>query len=162
MCSRASAGKADMSLRDVTIAQMGNGESNCEWRHAPEARWGFWEFWKKLVELRPASGEDGWLSLARQSQASGLWGGCCTRWGTDEKARIERICNSLSLHVEEPLNSKVIKSFVPELRSRKCFSCFEIPMFYIYIYIYINIICPFRISVSGYGTWSIMPILAQA
>ena len=38
----------------------------------------------------------------------------------------------LSPYVEEPLNSKVIKSFVPELRSRKCFSCLEIPMFYIY------------------------------
>ena len=29
----------------------------------------------------------------------------------------------LSPYVEEPLNSKVIKSFVPELRSRKCVSC---------------------------------------
>ena len=38
----------------------------------------------------------------------------------------------LSPYVEEPLNSKVIKSFVPELRGRKCFSCFEIPMFYLY------------------------------
>ena len=47
--------------------------------------------------------------------------------GGDGKARIERLC--LSPYVEEPLNSKVIKSFVPELRSRKCFSCFEIPMF---------------------------------
>ena len=27
----------------------------------------------------------------------------------------------LSPYVEKPLNSKVIKSFVPELRSRKCF-----------------------------------------
>ena len=27
----------------------------------------------------------------------------------------------LSPYVEEPFNSKVIKSFVPELRSRKCF-----------------------------------------
>ena len=34
-------------------------------------------------------------------------------------------------YVEEPLNSKVIKGFVPERRSRKCFSCFEIPMFYV-------------------------------
>ena len=41
----------------------------------------------------------------------------------------------LSPYVEEPLNSKLIKSFVPELRSRKCFSCFEIPMFYV-IYIW--------------------------
>ena len=40
----------------------------------------------------------------------------------------------LSPYVEEPLNSKVIKSFVPELSSRKCFSCFVIPMFYEYIY----------------------------
>ena len=40
----------------------------------------------------------------------------------------------LSPYVEEPLNSKVIKSFVPELRSRKCFLCFEIPMFYVHIY----------------------------
>ena len=39
----------------------------------------------------------------------------------------------LSPYVKEPLNSKVIKSFVPELRSRKCFSCFEIPMFYVYM-----------------------------
>ncbi len=37
----------------------------------------------------------------------------------------------LSPNVEEPLNSKVIKSFVPELRSPKCFSRFEIPMFYV-------------------------------
>ena len=31
----------------------------------------------------------------------------------------------LSPYVEEPLNSKVIKSFVPELRSRKCFFVFR-------------------------------------
>ena len=39
----------------------------------------------------------------------------------------------LSPYFEEPLNSKVIKSFVPELRSRKWFSCFGIPMFYAYM-----------------------------
>ena len=39
----------------------------------------------------------------------------------------------LSPYVEQPLNSKVIKSFVPEPRSLKCFSCFEIPMFYVYM-----------------------------
>ena len=39
----------------------------------------------------------------------------------------------LSPYVEEPLNSKIIKSFVPELRSHKCFSCFEIPLFYVYM-----------------------------
>ena len=48
-----------------------------------------------------------------------------------------------SPYVEEPLNSKVIKSFVPELRNRKCFSCFEIPMFNVYMlwtfYVHFNI-----------------------
>ena len=50
----------------------------------------------------------------------------------------------LSPYVEKPLNSKVIKSFVPELRSRKCFSSFGIPMFYVYMLWYV--------MVSGYGT----------
>ena len=49
------------------------------------------------------------------------------RWKSQNRKNVY-----LSPHVEEPLNSKVIKSFVPELRSRKCFSCFEIPMFYLY------------------------------
>ena len=57
----------------------------------------------------------------------------------------------LSSYVEKPLNSKVIKSFVPELRSRKCFSCFEIPMFYV-IYIYEHYMSISHMAVSGYGT----------
>ena len=119
---------ADVSLRDVTIAQMGNGATECGWRHAPEACEGFGGFWKsQLVELSPASEENGWLSLGRRGLGQVPHG----MGGSDEKARIERMC--LSPCVEEPLNSKVIKSFVPELRSRKCFSCFEIPMFYVYM-----------------------------
>ena len=101
---------------------------------------------KKSVELRPASEEDGWLSLARGGlgQVPHEMGGG-GRWKRQNRKNVY-----LSPYVEEePLNSKVIKSFVPELRSRNCFSCFEIPMFYKYI---MNIICPFRISVSGYGT----------
>ena len=56
----------------------------------------------------------------------------------------------LSPYVEEPLNSKVIKSFVPELRSRKCFSCFENPMFYVYMLwtFYVHFTYPYH----GYGT----------
>ena len=51
------------------------------------------------------------------------------RWGgADGKVSIEKLC--LSPYVEKPFNSKVIKSFVPELRSRKYFSCFGIPMLY--------------------------------
>ena len=47
--------------------------------------------------------------------------GCRMLWGADGKVSIERWY--LSPYVEKPFNSKVIKSFVPELRSRKCFLC---------------------------------------
>ena len=50
------------------------------------------------------------------------------RWKSQNRKNVY-----LSPYVEETLNSKVIKSFVPELRSRKCFSCFVIPMFYVYM-----------------------------
>ena len=103
---------------------MGNGTRECEWRHAPEAHGGFGGFWKsQWVELKPASGEDDWLSLACQSQASGLWGRCHTRLGGRWKSQ-NRKNVYLSSYVEEPLNSKVIKSFVPELRSRYVFFVF--------------------------------------
>ena len=65
--------------------------------------------------MRPASGENGWFSLARGD----LCGGCRTRCGgggcSDEKASIEIL--RLSANVET-FNSKAIKGFVPELRSR--------------------------------------------
>ena len=82
------------------------------------ARGGFWGFWKKSVEL------SSWLGRRRLTFASSgahvVWG----RW----KSQVY-----LSPYVEKPLNSKVIKSFVPELRSRKCFSYFGIPVFYVYM-----------------------------
>ena len=96
--------------------------------------------------MRPASGEDGWFSLARGD----LCGGCRTRWrGADDMAGIERMC--ISLPYVETFNSKVIKGFVPELRSRYVF--FEFRDSYVLCYIYMNIICPFRVSISGYGTY---------
>ena len=63
-----------------------------------------------------------------------------TWFGADRKVSIERWY--LSPYVEKPLNSTVIKSFVPELRSRKCFLCFGIPV------CVMNILCTFHISVS--------------
>ena len=154
---------ANVSLRDVTIAQMKNGARECEWRHAPEARGGFGEFWRKLVELRLDTKQNGSTFGARRGETNLHVTGAARdggggRWKSQNRKNVY-----LSPYVDEPLNSKVIKSFVPELRSRKCFSCFEIPMLYIYIYIYIyiymlymnilmNIIYTFRISVSGYGT----------
>ena len=102
-----------------------------EWRHALEARGEFWEIWKSQF-TSPVTGEDGWLLLARGSlgqvpheMVGGGWGwGWYGRWKSQNRKNVY-----LSPYVKEPLNSKVIKSFVPELRSRKCFSCFEIPIF---------------------------------
>ena len=62
-------------------------------------------------------------------------------WGAAEKASIERLC--LSPYVEEPLNSKVIKSFVPEQRSRYVF--FEFRDSYVLCIYAMNVPCTFRI-----------------
>ena len=105
----------------VTIKTTDRGcDLRCEWRHAPEAWAGIWE---KTVSWVPASEEEGWLSLARWSLAAGVEHG----WrSADGKVSIERLCHSP--YVEKPLDSKVIKSFVPVPRGCKCFLCFGIPM----------------------------------
>ena len=120
---------ADVSLRDVTIAQMGNGASKCEWRHAPEARGGFWDF-EKVSELSWILPREKTVDFRLLAEALGRCHACWRggRWKIQNRKNVY-----LSPYVEKPLNSKVIKSFVPELRSRKCFSCFEIPMFYVYM-----------------------------
>ena len=68
------------------------------------------------------------------SPKPGQWPLCAHEMGGGRLKSQNKKNVYLSPYVEEPLNSKVIKSFVPELRSRKCFSCFEIPMFYVYLY----------------------------
>ena len=50
--------------------------------------------------------------------------GCRTWFGADGKVVIERLCLSRP-YVEKPFNSKVIRSFVPELRSRQVFFVFR-------------------------------------
>ena len=98
----------------------------CQWRHAPEAyAEGLGEFEKSQLSWVLRSEEEGWLSLARSGLVAGA---TCVRGRADGKVSIERLC--LSPYVEKPLNSKVIKSLVPELRSCKCFSCFGIPIFW--------------------------------
>ena len=62
--------------------------------------------------------------------------------GADEKARIERLC--LSPYVEEPLNSKVMKRFVPEQRSRYVFFEFRDSCSVLCIYV-MNVPCTFCI-----------------
>ena len=118
----------------------------CEWRHAPEACVeDFGGFEKSQLSWVLWPEEEGWLSLARSGLVAGAARG---GGGTDGKVIIERLC--ISLPYVKTFNSKVIRGFVSELRSRKCFSCFRIPMFYVYMYM--NILCMFRISVSDYGT----------
>ena len=68
--------------------------------------------------------------------------------GADGKVIIERLC--ISLPDVETFNSKVIKGFVPELRSRYVFFVFR-DSYVLCIYV-MNILCTFHISVSGYGT----------
>ena len=58
--------------------------------------------------------------------------------------KIERLC--ISLHYVETFNSKVIKGFVPELRSRYVFFVFR-DSYVLCIYV-MNILCTFHISLS--------------
>ena len=88
----------------------------CEWHYTLEA-WA--EIWEKSVNWVLSSEEDGWLS------------GAHVLGGADGNVVIERLCLSLP-YLEKPFNSKVIKSFVPELRSRKCF-CVSGFLRYIYV-----------------------------
>ena len=78
---------------------------------------------KKKVDIRGSSWPDEFVRYGYRALV-GL------RADDVKAVSIEGFCLSLSPYVKKPLNSKVIKSFVPELRSRKCFSCFGIPMFY--------------------------------
>ena len=84
----------------------------------------------KKVELRTGHRTrrvDFRLLAEALSRCRTRWWGGGGRWKSQNRKNVY-----LSPYVKEPLNSKVIKSFVPELRSCKCFSNFEIPMFYLY------------------------------
>ena len=74
---------------------------------------------RKVRSWVSISEEDGWLSELAEA---------------DGKVVIERLCLSLP-HVEKPFNSKVIKSFVPELRSRKCLFFLCVSGFLCYPYV---------------------------
>ena len=119
--------------------------SGCECCHAPEARAGGILGILKKSEgswVLPREKTVGFHLLAVPHVLGG--GG---RWKSQNRKNVY-----LSPYVEEPFNSKVLKSFVPELRSRYVF--FEFRDLYVLcsMFIYMNIICPFRISISGYGT----------
>ena len=99
---------------------------------APGGFWKKWESWNFVAERKSwvefCLGRR-WLTFACSPWPCVGWHMC---WGgADGKVSIERWY--LSPYVKKPFDSKVIKSFVSELRSCKCFSCFRIPMFYVYM-----------------------------
>ena len=106
------------------------------------------EIWKKSVCWVFASKEESWLSELAEAlrRVPHLVG---RRWKSQHRKIVY-----LSPHVEKPFNSKVIKSFVPELRSRKCFFVFR-DSYVIYIWV-MNILCTFHVFMYGYVTlWNI-------
>ena len=128
-CSRARG--EDVSFRDVTIETPDRILTGgmCMKSCTGSVRGGLLEIWEKSVSWVFTSEEEGWLlelaeAFRRVSHVVVVVG-----WA-DGKVSVERLCLSFP-YVEKPFNSKAIKSFVPELRSRKCFLCFGIPMFYI-------------------------------
>ena len=95
----------------------------CEWRHDRKRGLKFEksqlvEFLpgKKKVDFRGSSWPDYFVHYGRRAlvglRADDLKAVSTERW-------------YLLPYVEKPFNSKVIKSFVPELRSRKCFFVFQ-------------------------------------
>ena len=89
----------------------------------------------RRVDFRDSQRPDELACYGRRTR----WG-----WGVDGKVIIERLC--ISLPYIETFNSKVIKGFVPELRSRNAFFVFR-DSYVLCIYV-TNILCTFRISVS--------------
>ena len=100
------------------------------------------------------SEEERWLSLARRGLGP-VSHEMVGRWKSQNRKNVY-----LSPYVVEPLNSKVIKSFIPELRSRKCFSCFEIPMFSMYNILW-TLYVHFAYPYYGYVTESLMYNISQ-
>ena len=131
---------------------MGNGATECGWCHKPEAFEGFSGFWRRLTWVLPREKTVDFCLLAEALRRMRICCGGGDKWQSQNRKNVY-----LSPYVEEPLNSKVIKSFVPELRSRKCFSCFKIPMFYVYMLwtFYVRFAYPYMAMVQYYSLWSL-------
>ena len=112
-----------------------------KWHHALEAHAEDFGDLKKVSELS--------LAVRRRRATFEAWWWVPNMLGEAHgKARIERLC--ISLPYIETFNSKVIKDFVPELRSRHVFFVFRNS--YVLCINVMNILCTFHISVPGYGT----------
>ena len=111
-------------------------------------RGGFWEIWEKSVSWELDPEREGSTFGARWGETNLYAMGATRVGGADEKASIERLC--ISLPYVETFNSKVIKGFVPELRSRYLFFVFR-DSYVLCIYV-MNIQCAFPIFMYGYVT----------
>ena len=87
---------------------------------------GFGGNWEKSVSGVFASEEEGWLSELAEALRRVPHVVVEGRWKSQHRKIVPLF------HVKKSFNSKVIKCFVPEIRSRKCFSCLGIPMLSIY------------------------------
>ena len=129
-----------------------------EWHHAPET-WA--EIWEKSVSWVFVADGKSWdwdLGEARRICALRaphvLWG----RWKSQHRKKVY-----LSPYVEKPFKSKVIKSFVPELRSRKYFLCFGIPIFYVYMlwtfYVHFTYSCMATLQLKVFRSYTSLNIM---
>ena len=111
-------------------------------------RGGFGGIWKSQLVGFLARKKKVDFRLLAEARPVALWQVSHVFWGRWKSQNRKNVY--LSPYVEKSLNSKVIKIFVPELRSRKCFSCFGIPMFYVYMLwtFYVHFTYPYY----GYGT----------
>ena len=144
----------DVSFRDVKkkksqIEKMTRGMwmTSC----TGSVRGGFWGIWEKSVSRVLAPEEDSdFRSSPRPCGECCTW--CVCVWGgADGKVVIERLCLSLP-YVEKPFNSKVIKSFVRELRNRQVFFVFR-DSYVIYIWV-MNVLCTsMNMSISHNHVW---------
>ena len=116
----------DVSFRDIKIKIP-------DWGNVNDVMRRIWGDLKKLVELRTRHRTRSVDFRGSQRPDEFARYGFHTRWGGVRWKSQNRKNVYLSPYVEKPLNSKAIKSFVPELKSRECFSCFGIPMFYVYM-----------------------------
>ena len=136
----------DVSFADVKIKIQNRKVDQWMWMTSciGSARGGFWEIWKS--QLRHRTRRVDFQGLQRPDEFARY--GCRTRWGSDGKVIIERLY--IFLPYAETFNSKVIKGFVPELRSRYVFFVFrDSDVLCIYV---MNILCTFHVFVSGYVT----------
>ena len=104
--------EADMSFRDVTIKIPGPVDVTRDVSDVTHRKRGLRFEKSQLVEFLPRKKTVDFRGSPKPGQRP--CGRCRTWWGVGRwKSQVY-----LSPYVEKPLNSKVIKSFVPELRNR--------------------------------------------